>query len=72
MIPGLELRHAQLHLEVGLYHFRTLNEAQLRVISGGVPTLLINSASVPPPKCRTSGLCSTERIGTRFSASLSS
>jgi hypothetical protein len=26
----------QLQLEPGLYHFRTLNDAQLRVISGGV------------------------------------
>ena len=32
LAPGV----TQLQLEVGLYHFRTLNDAQLRIISGGV------------------------------------
>jgi len=32
LAPGV----TQLQLEAGLYHFRTLDEAQLRVIAGGV------------------------------------
>lgn len=32
LAPGV----AQLQLEAGIYHFRTLNDAQLRVIAGGV------------------------------------
>jgi len=32
LAPGV----TQLQLEAGMYHFRTLDDAQLRVISGGV------------------------------------
>jgi hypothetical protein len=51
LAPGV----TQLQLEAGIYHFRTLDDAQLRVIAGGVQVASTSAAGKdpwpdPPPK----------------------
>ena len=45
LTPGV----TQVPLEAGLYHLRTLNDAQLRVISGGVQVTSSSSETKDPP-----------------------
>ena len=58
LAPGV----TQLELEAGLYHFRTLDDAQLRIIAGGVRVASINASDKdpwptppPPPDAYTDG-----------------
>ena len=46
LAPGV----TQLQLEAGLYHFRTLDDAQLRVIAGGVQVTSMSGGKDPWPR----------------------
>jgi hypothetical protein len=51
LVPGV----TQVSLEPGLYHLRMLDDAQLRVIAGGVQVTSLGSAikCIPPPPLAT-------------------
>jgi hypothetical protein len=51
----LMLGITQVPLEAGLYHFRTLDDAELRVIAGGVQVTSLGSGGkdLPPPPLAT-------------------
>lgn len=53
LAPGV----AQVHLDTGLYHFRTLEEAQLRIIAGGVQVISTGADGIKQPPSSGHGPC---------------